>query len=153
MPADETPAVPEVKFHFNVPDKALYACRLARKAVRSGARLLMVGPSAQLQRLDSLLWSFSAVDFVPHAWCADNTATARFAPVLLAERAPADAVFDAVLHLGDRVPEGCDAWARVIELVSASDAADREQARMRWRAYRDRGWTIDRHDVQKDPQS
>ena len=145
--------MPEVKFHFNVPDKALYACRLARKAVRSGARLLIVGPPAELQRLDGLLWSFSAVDFVAHAWYADNATTARFAPVLLAERAPADAAFDAVLHLGDRVPEGCDAWGRLIELVSATDAADREQARMRWRAYRDRGWTIDRHDVQEEPQS
>ena len=28
----------EVQFHFNVPDRLVYACRLLRKALRSGAR-------------------------------------------------------------------------------------------------------------------
>lgn len=143
--------MPEVKFHFNVPDKALYACRLARKAARSGARLLIVGPQAQLQQLDGLLWSFSATDFVAHAWWSHDADTARFAPVLLAERAPPGGLADAVLHLGDTVAQDCESWGRIIELVSASDEADRQRARERWRSYRDRGWTIDRHDVKEEP--
>lgn len=144
-------AVPEVRFHFNVPDKALYACRLARKAVRSDKRLLIVGPQPQLQTLDSLLWSFSPVDFVPHAWWGSAASSARFSPVWLAERAPAGCDADALLHLGDEAAQGCEAWSRIIELVSASDEVDRQRARERWRAYRDRGWTIDRHDVKEDP--
>lgn len=143
--------MPEVKFHFNVPEPALYACRMARKAVRSGNRLLIVGPPARLQQLDALLWSFSAVDFVPHAWWHAEAPEARFAPVWLAERAPAGCAADAVLHLGDHVAVGCEAWTRIIELVSATDEHDRHCARERWRIYRERGWPIHRHDVSEDP--
>jgi hypothetical protein len=33
----------EIAFHFNAPDKLAYACRFARKALRSGARLVITG--------------------------------------------------------------------------------------------------------------
>ena len=56
----------EVAFHFNAPDRVAYACRLLRKAVASGAKLVVTGSPDVLQQLDRALWTFSAVDFVPH---------------------------------------------------------------------------------------
>jgi DNA polymerase-3 subunit chi len=52
----------EIAFHFNAPDKLAYACRLLRKAVNSGARVVVTGDAASLQALDTLLWTFSAGD-------------------------------------------------------------------------------------------
>ena len=61
----------EVAFHFNAPDKLAYACRLLRKAVGSGARVVVTAPADVLARLNSLLWTFSQLDFIPHATQSD----------------------------------------------------------------------------------
>src|SRR5512145_1032321 len=61
----------EVAFHFNAPDKLAYACRLLRKAVGSGARVVVTAPADVLARLNSLLWTFSQLDFIPHATVND----------------------------------------------------------------------------------
>ena len=43
----------EIAFHFNAPDRLAYTCRLLRKAVSAGARLVVTGPAEALDRLDS----------------------------------------------------------------------------------------------------
>ena len=48
----------EVSFHFNVPDRAEYTCRLLRKATRQGARVTVTGPGDVLSGLDRALWTF-----------------------------------------------------------------------------------------------
>ena len=58
-----------IDFHSNVSDKLEYACRLTRKiwsATPEGEpvrNIVMVGEKADLQKLNELLWSFSANDF------------------------------------------------------------------------------------------
>ena len=39
----------EVTFHFNAPDKTGYACRLLRKAVGTGAKVVVTGDSELLR--------------------------------------------------------------------------------------------------------
>ena len=56
----------EVAFHFNVPDKLGYACRLLRKAYAAGGPVGVVAPADTLDALNTQLWSFSALDFIPH---------------------------------------------------------------------------------------
>src|SRR2546423_9967447 len=57
----------EVQFHFNVPDRLHYACRLLRKALRSGASgVAVTGPAPTLAALDRMLWTFEPQEFIPH---------------------------------------------------------------------------------------
>ena len=42
----------EVAFHFNVPDKLNYICRLLRKATQAKARVVVSGPADALKTLD-----------------------------------------------------------------------------------------------------
>ena len=56
----------EVEFHTGVADPLAYACRLLRKAYRSGVRVLVTAPPATLAALDRALWTFDERDFVPH---------------------------------------------------------------------------------------
>ena len=46
---------PEVAFHFNAPDRLVYACRLLRKAYLKGARLLVLAdePTGNLDEATS----------------------------------------------------------------------------------------------------
>ena len=136
----------DVAFHFNVPDKLGYACRLLRQAHAAGGSVGVVAAPVVLQELDARLWSFSALDFVPHC-LADAPAAIRVAtPIVLAEGCAVLPRAAVLLNLGDQVPDGFERFARVIELVTGEDA-DRAQARQRWRHYAGRGLAIQRHDL------
>ena len=61
----------EVEFHFNVPDRLVYACRLLRKAARKRVGVAVIAPPPTLDSFDRLLWTFGDTDFVaaPAAAC------------------------------------------------------------------------------------
>lgn len=136
----------EVAFHFNAPDKISYACRLLRKAVGSGARVVVTAEPDLLDRLDPALWTFSALDFIPHATDRQPRAMVDASPVVLL-RSVLDAPHQAVLlNLGEEVPEGFERFERLIEVVTP-DEVDRATARVRWKHYAARGYAIERKDL------
>jgi len=139
----------EVLFHFNVPDRLLYACRLLRKAVRSGTGVAVSAPAATLARLDRALWTFDAQEFLPHLLLrAGEEPPPRLqrTPIWLVERAEQAAHHPVLVHLGEEPAEGFESFTRLIEIVS-TDAAERDAARRRWKHYAARGYAIERHEV------
>ena len=137
----------EVAFHFNAPDKLAYACRLLRKAVGSGARAVVLADSSDVSKLDSLLWTFSALEFVPHCRVDAAAELLSHSPVVLSSDLRVDLPHhDVLVHLGQDWPEGFDAFSRVIEVVSLEEQ-DRLQARQRWKRYTDLGYTLVKHDL------
>ena len=142
----------EVAFHFNAPDKLGYACRLLRKAVASGAKVVVAGEPELLRELDTVLWTFSAVEFVPHCHAASaNAEVLQASPVVLADSVRETPHHQVLVNLGASVPDGFERYERLIEVVTA-DEDDRQQARQRWKHYSDRGYAIARHDRAKETQ-
>jgi DNA polymerase-3 subunit chi len=137
----------EVAFHFNIPDKQAYACRLLRKAVGGGARVVVVAPDLILQLLDRQLWTFSQLDFIAHARLGDDPKVVAASAVILSETTDNAPHQQVLLNLGDSVPEGFEKFERVIDIVSL-DERDRQLARARWKHFTERGYTITRHDIQ-----
>ncbi|SEA47627.1 MULTISPECIES: DNA polymerase III subunit chi [Acidovorax] len=137
----------EIAFHFNTPDKLVYACRFARKAQRSGVRLLITGPADILAELDGMLWNMMPQDFLAHCRSDAGDELLRFSPVVLALDARQAPHQEMLLNMGGEVPEGFGSFARLVEVVSATDEADRRGARTRWRHYASRGYSITRHDL------
>jgi DNA polymerase-3 subunit chi len=140
----------EVAFHFNAPDKLSYACRLLRKAVGSGAKVVVTADSTLLRNLDVTLWTFSPLDFISHCYAPKDAGVRDASAVVLAD-SPLDLPPDApprqvLLNLGSVVPDGFERYERVIEVVTLQDD-DRAGARNRWRHYADRGYAIQRHDL------
>jgi DNA polymerase-3 subunit chi len=136
----------DVAFHFNAPDKLAYACRLLRKAVGSGAKVVVTAPPEVLDRLDVLLWTFSPGDFVPHARQPGEPRVLAASPVILSETVADTPHRQILLNLGPELPAGFEQFARLIEVVSL-DEADRQQARGRWKQYTHLGYAITRHDL------
>ena len=136
----------EVAFHFNVPDKLAYSCRLLRKAWGSGARVVVTAEPELLGRLDQLLWTFSALEFVPHCQLSAPPTTVAVTPVLLASALDACPHHEVLVNLGQQIPAGFERFERFIELVS-SDPQDRAAARGRWKHYQDRGYALQTHDL------
>lgn len=140
----------EVAFHFNVAQTLPYACRLLRKAVNAGSRVLVVGEGHMLQALDRDLWTFLPLEFVAHCRAGAAQGLLAASPVVLAESPANPRVRDlhqqVLLNLGASVPEGFERYQRLIEIVSY-DEADRLAARDRWKYYAGAGFGMTRHDL------
>lgn len=150
-----------IDFHSNVSDKLEYACRLTRKiwsatpvgqAVRN---IVMVGEKADLKRLDELLWTFSATDFLPHCFINDEAASET--PIVLTDDFASPALeniphADVMIHLGMRMPQDVAALAarfpRIVEVVTVNEA-ERLAGRDRYKAYRDLGHELHNFDQSK----
>ena len=143
----------EISFHFNAPDKVAYACRLLRKAVNGGARLVVAGEAQALERLDAALWTFSPLDFIPHCFADAGAGMVAVSPVVLGILLEDSALAGAnaphrqvLLNLGALVPDGFERFERLIDVVGTGEE-DRQVARDRWKHYASRGYAITRHDL------
>ncbi len=128
----------QVEFRVGAADPLGYACALLRSAQAKGARLLVRVDAAQLDALDERLWTFSALDFLPH--CRVGDALQARSPIVLssADAVDAETARDCLVNLASAPLQGWQAWPRVIEIVGA-DAAAKAAARQRFRVYRDAG--------------
>lgn len=139
---------PKIDIHFNVDHSVNHACRVVRKARAADKTLLVYCRDAQrLARLDQALWTFSALDFLPHVSLPSTLAPQT--PIWLSAT-PAGAVRDVLLLLDDEVAPDFAGWfarfERVIDIVPA-DADERALGRARFRSYRDAGFEPVAHDI------
>ncbi|MEP7283149.1 MAG: DNA polymerase III subunit chi [Rubrivivax sp.] len=130
----------QVEFHTGVAAPALFTCRLLRKAVGAGARVLVTAAPADLAALDELLWTFDPQAFVPHVRIPGPAdALAARTPVWLCSEPPARPWPPVLVNLGAAPPAAADDFERVIEVVGTEPEA-RVAARQRWRHYE--GWGV-----------
>jgi DNA polymerase-3 subunit chi len=136
--------VTRVDFHFNAPDKLHYCSRLLRKVFRSGQRVVVHADAVTIADLDRLLWTFSALDFIPHVAASDPLAART--PVLLCSEPCETQGIDLLVNLSRSTPSFFSRFERLIEVVGA-DEDDRASARERWRFYKDRGYAVASFDL------
>jgi DNA polymerase-3 subunit chi len=138
--------VTEIAFHFNAPDRVAYVCRLLRKALNSGAKLVVTGQTDTLRQLDVALWTLSPTDFVPHCLLESEPYVVAASSVILAPSTESVPHKQVLVNLGPSVPNGFEHFDRLIEVVGLDDE-DRQLARDRWKHYAERGYVITRHDL------
>lgn len=139
--------MPHIAFHFNAPDKLDYACRFIRKAMRHDACVTVVAPLERLRQLSARLWKFAGHEFLAHAIQGEDAQLFALSPVTLVEHATFGHHKDVLLNLGAEMPQGFEAFEKVVEVVSSLDDLDRMHARTRWCAYRSAGYAIERFDL------
>jgi DNA polymerase-3 subunit chi len=136
----------DIAFHFNTADKLTYGCRLLRKIYLSGMKVAVTAEPAVLDELDTLLWTFSGADFLPHCTPAASPATLALTPVVLVA-SPAGYFRQGILiNLGNELPAGFEGYERLIEVISLSPE-DVQAGRSRWKHYAARGYALKRHDL------
>lgn len=139
----------EVAFHFNVPQRLAYACRLLRKASQNQARVTVAAPQADLLALESQLWTFENDAFVAHCLWNAQPHVLSASPIVLTpvSELGASPHREVLVHWGHpQTPPGFESYQRLIELVSTEEE-DKVAARQRWKHYADRGYPMSRYDV------
>ena len=122
----------------------LLVCELAKKAHARGMPMLVLArDAAQAERLDDLLWSFEPDAFIPHQIAGEDVEEEE-ADVLIAPPEVDAPLRALVLNLRDEVVQGD--FERVLEVVPA-DASAREPLRERWKAYKARGFDLNKYDM------
>lgn len=123
-----------------------FACRLAEKAYRLDNTVhIHAASDSDANRLDDLLWTFRDGSFVPHE-VVRGTGSGERSPVRIASGSAEVSPGDLLINLCDEVPECAEAFPRVAELVS-SDESCKQMSRKRFAAYRDKGHTLETHNV------
>ena len=135
----------DVAFHTGIADPLGYACRLLRKAYRSGARVAVHADTPLLDRLDQALWVFEPLEFIPHIVlprdAADANRVAQTPVVLVRPGASAPAECRIAVTLAGAELAGLERFDRLIAIVGA-EPAQREAGRARWREYERAGHTV-----------
>lgn len=137
----------DVVFHYGVADKVDYAIRLVRKVVRNGFRVQVALAPAELAGFSARLWATGPTSFFPHCDAQAPASVQRRSPVLLAttgaDSEPAGAV---LLNLTHDMPHDLQRYQKILEVIS-TDPQDRQQGRVRKRAYDNAQCPVVMHDA------
>ena len=121
------------------------ACRLTDKAFRLGRRIYVYTDSdATAAELDKLLWTFNPGSFVPHELNLGQEPAEI--PVIIGHQEPPADFADVLVNLAGEVPTFFSRFERVAEVVGGGDD-EKQQARERFRFYRDRGYELETHSL------
>jgi DNA polymerase-3 subunit chi len=122
----------------------LLVCELAKRSLAAGqATLILARDDEQAEALDALLWEFDENAYLPHQ-IAGTDEDDDVTPLLIVPPGAVSADRPLVINLRDEIAPG--QYERVLEVVPADPAA-REPLRARWRAYQERGFTLNKHDM------
>lgn len=130
-----------IDFHTNIPDKLAYACRLARKAYSSKAKIVLLAEDeAQAAALNEALWTLSNIDFLPHVM-ADDPLAPETPIIITASEEAALPHHDMLVNLTRRTPSTFAQFARVFEIIS-TDESDAAAGRQRYVAYKKQSYPL-----------
>lgn len=121
------------------------ACRLSEKIYHQGRRILIHTSSEEETRhMDRLLWTFRQGSFIPHG--TEGDCDPKVTPIIIGHRAENEEEHDVLINLASEVPGFFSRFERVAELIDKEPqvvAAGRD----RFRFYRDRGYPLNKHDI------
>lgn len=122
-----------------------FACKLTEKAYRLGRKVYIHAETpVQAAEIDDMLWTFRAGSFLPHA--PYSTEAAADHPILIGCNLEPTGHTDVLVNLTQEVPLFFSRFERVAELVG-QDEAQRQNARERFRFYRERGYLLESHTI------
>ncbi len=130
----------QVFFYHGAPDKIAAACALLGGAYAKKKPMLVFAPEKEVANsVDRILWTQSALGFVPH--CRADSPLAAETPILITDNLDQLPQDERLMNLSQVVPPGFSRFQSLIEVVGR-DETDRNSARQRVQFYRDRGYEV-----------
>ena len=137
-----------VDFHIleNKENQALlrYACRLIRKAYKNNFNVYVRAENdEEMNQLDTLLWTFSELDFIPHA-TVDTESGQEPVIIGMIERQGDNKTV--LINLSREMTEDYSTYSRVFELIG-NDPDALTAGRDRYRRYREMNDQVSNHQI------
>ena len=130
----------QVFFYHGASDKIAAACALLGGAYAKNKPVLVYAPENDVASdVDRMLWTQSALSFVPH--CRSGSPLAGETPILITDNLDQPPQDDRLMNLSQVVPPGFSRFHSLIEVVGREEA-DRSSARDRVKFYKDRGYEV-----------
>ena len=137
----------KIDFYSGAEDKLHTACELSNKWMQNGMRVMLHTPDvATTQALDTLLWCYPALAFIPH--CRSDEAAAAAMPVLIGHHTEPFPHSDVLISLHTVCLPFFSRFQRVIEIIN-QDTEDKRLGRERFSFYRDRGYEMQHINLQE----
>ncbi|TVO75556.1 DNA polymerase III subunit chi [Sedimenticola selenatireducens] len=128
-------------------DRFQLACRIVDKAWQQGHRIyLHTNSESESRHIEKLLWTHREESFIPHGLL--NESDSKLTPVLIGNDAQAGEEHDVLINLATDVPTFFSRFSRVAELID-KDPVIRTRGRERYKTYRDRGYTLNTHTIDR----
>ena len=125
--------------------RELFACKLADKAFQLQHHIyVQAANQQQAENMDNLLWTFSQGSFLPHGLNSANYENTS--PIVIGFPQQSTEFHDVLINLDENVPTFFSQFERVAEIVGG-DEGMRNQARGRYKFYRDRGYALNTHNI------
>jgi DNA polymerase-3 subunit chi len=130
----------QVFFYHGASDKIAAACALLTGAYGQKKAMLVFAPDKDVASgIDRLLWTRSALSFVPH--CRADSPLAAETPILITDSLDAIPQTERLMNMGQQVPPGFSRFQNLIEVVGQEEE-ERLAARERVRFYKDGGHEV-----------
>ncbi len=124
-----------------------YACRLIEKAVELDHRIyVQLSSSNEAARLDDMLWTFSDRSFLAHEVWDGVSEPHSLVKVLLGEQPGPIGYRQLLVNFSGVAPADLDSYVRIAEIVD-TDPERKRLSRERFKHYRERGCTLETHNV------
>ncbi len=123
-----------------------FVCRLIEKVYKKGHNVVLHTEDARMAgMMDDLLWTWNQGSFIPHEIASDNDPAD--CPVVINHNPELETSRqDVLINLGSEVPLFFSQFERVTEIVD-QDTQVTQQARHRYRFYKERGYPLESHDI------
>lgn len=130
----------QVFFYHGAADKIAAACALLSGAYAKKKPMLVYAvDNAVANGIDRMLWTHSALSFVPH--CRADSPLAAETPILITDKLEKIAQDERLMNLSQEIPPGFSRFESLIEVVGQEED-DRTAARERVKFYKDRGYEV-----------
>jgi len=120
-----------------------HACKLVEELYAKGERsYVRASDSSEAQRMDDLLWTFRDQAFIPHEIAAATSPSHPRIISLIGDDTTPVTFGSALINISNALPTAIDSVQQIFEVVDA-DPAHKQQARERYKQYRDRGCQLE----------
>ncbi len=134
-----------IKFFFNVDNKIELVCSLLpKRLIKKKNSLIYCANNEQLKNLSSYLWSKDSYNFYPHE--VNNHHDLNKITLSDEEICWMD---DTLINISNTIIDGFNRYLSLFEMVSI-DEEDKKLGRVKFQYYKDRGYTIESIDVNKN---
>ena len=134
-----------IKFFFNVENKMELVCSLLpERLIKKKNSLIYCANNEQLKNLSSYLWSNNSYNFFPHEINNHHD----LSKIILSD----EKIYwmdDTLINISNTIIDGFSRYLSLFEMVSIEEE-DKKLARVRFQYYKDRGYSIESIDVNKN---